>query len=223
MNRFCFILACFFLCISLSACQSVEGSAVPPEAGPKPQPAAIQTTAATEPTTEPATEAPTEPVLSYVEVFREGEASQIPVQIIHGTVGDYTVAMDPEYFTFCPQETVDLFWYESWEGSQAVAYSVSKYTDSTDPQAFIDSVVAQFGSQYHSYSVEQTAIASFDATAVYFNDYKEDPAYQMHVFLINCHGEYYRIEATFVFEMYEGLYAIMRALFDTFTPVSSGP
>lgn len=197
------------LLLSLCACQSGSGSSttVPSES------TAAETTAAT---TQPPE---TEPVLSYVEVFREGESSQIPVQIIHGTVGDYTIAMDPEYFTFHAQETVDLFLYEDWEGTQAVAYSVSDYADNVTAGEFIDSMAAQFGHLYDSYTAEQTTIGAYDATVVCFSDYKEDPAYQMHAYLVNCNGNYYLIEATFVFEMYEGLYAIMRALFDTFTPV----
>lgn len=222
MKRICSAVMIAVLLLSLAACQSRAGRGATVQAETTAASTALEpTVASTAPETTAATTQPpeTEPVLSYVEVFREGEISQIPVQIIRGTVGDYTIAMDPEYFTFSAHETVDLFLYEAWDGTQAVAYSVSDYIDDADPQEFIDSVVQQFGHLYGSHAAEQTTIGTFDATAVYFSNLKEDPAYQMHVFLVNCQGEYYLIEATFVFEMYEGLYAIMRALFDTFTPI----
>ena len=201
------------LLLSLCACQSGSGSSttVPSESTAAPTTAAETTAATTQPQE-------TEPALSYVEVFREGESSQVPVEIIRGTVGNYTIAMDPEYFTFHAQETVDLFLYEGWEGTQAVAYSVSDYADDVTAEEFIDSMTAQFGHLYDSYTADQTTIGAYDATVVCFSDYKEDPAYQMHAYLLNCDGNSYLIEATFVFEMYEGLYAIMRALFATFTP-----
>ncbi len=175
---------------------------------------------ATQPAVQPAeiTQA-TEPQQFYVEVFREGEASQIPVEIVRGTVGNYTIAMDPEYFTFYPQETVDLFSYDTWTDGPGVFYAVSDYQDDVDLQQYVAETTAQYAPLFDSCSTQEITLAGFPATAIYLENFLLDPDYQYHIYLVNCQGNYYLIEASFTMEMYEGLYAIMRACFDTMTPV----
>ena len=56
-----------------------------------------------------------------------------------------------------------------------------------------------------------------DALAVYLQNENSDPSYQMHFFVIECDGGSVIIETQFISEMYEGLYAIMRECFNTFT------
>ena len=213
------LLALLAVLILLTGCTA----SVQPAAQTQPTlPAADPTTeVTTEAATEPAETAmdtiTTQPPQEYVEVFREGESSLIPVQIVQGTVGSYTMAMDPEYFTFQPQEAVDLFAYAEWEG---VYYAVSAYQADAAAQEFIDSAMGQFSRDYADSYTESITIGGYPATAVYFSNCKDAPAYQKHLFLVDCDGTCYLIEASFVFEMSEGLYRIMRACFDTLTPVS---
>ena len=159
----------------------------------------------------------TEPVEAYVEVWREGEISRIPVEIIHGTVGDYTIAMDPEYFTFTAHETVDMFGYDSWPGEQPVYFAISRYESAYDPAQFAADMLDQFEADYASWDPDALTVGQYSATALYLNSSLDAPDYNRHIFLIDCGGERYLIETEFCLEMYEGLYPIMRALFDTFT------
>lgn len=175
-------------------------------------------TATTESTQPPVTTVPPVTLPDYVEVFREGEASNIPVETVRGTVGDYLIAIDPEYFVFTPHETVDMFSYEDWGGDMAVFFCISDYTGN-DPDGFTSDVIQQYGSSYQGIDLADTTIAGYPATAVYLRDHRENPAYQNHIFLIQCGSKNYILQAQFVAEMYEGLYAIMRALFDTFTTI----
>ena len=217
---FCLMLA--VLC--LAGCRPMhpiaETAPALTTAAPTTQPAETALPTETTPeTTQPMeTTTETEPVLRYVEVFREGEASQIPVEMVHGTVGSYAVAMDPEYFTFYPQETVDMFSYDAWEDGPGVFYAISDYQLQPDPQQFVTDTQDQFAPLFDSCSTEETTIAGYPATAVYLSDFIMDPAYQYHVFLVDCQGDYYLIEVSFVFEMYEGLYPIIRACLDTMAP-----
>lgn len=217
MKRLLFCVAAAAL--MLAGCQhstpeSTQAATVPPAPASITVPATeVPTTAA--PETEPPTTAATVP---YIEVFREGEGTQIPVEIVRGTVGSYTIAMDPEYFTFKPQETVDLFSYDAWEDSPGVFYAISDYRDDADLQKFLSDTVQQFSPLFGSCSTEETTVGGYPATAVYLSEFTMDTAYQYHIFLVNCDGNYYLIEASFVMEMHEGLYAIMRSCFDTLSP-----
>ena len=222
------ILAILFT-LGLSGCSqdipgALENEAYPPDATtdaavPAEEVPTTEAPATEPPAAEPPTTAPTEPSQAYVEVFREGEASQIPVEIVEGSVGPYTIAMDPEYFTFQPQETAELFSYDAWDDGPGVFYAISDYRDDADPAAFLQDALKQFAPLFASSSSEETSIGGYPATAIYLNDFELDPEYQYHLFLVNCQGNYYTIECSFTFEMYEGLYAIMRACFDTMAPV----
>ena len=129
--------------ISLVGCASTEGMRATGETG-----------GATYATT---TQSPTEESKAdFVEVMREGETQQIPVVFVDGKVGSYTIAMDPEYFTFLPRETVDLFSYEEWPGDGAIYYAISAYQGEYDADAFIAECRAQFESQYESCTTEST-------------------------------------------------------------------
>ncbi len=145
---------------------------------------------------------------AYIEVMREGEANIIPVEIAKGTVGKYTIAYDPEYFVFSSEESVDRFIYESWGDNPSVYYNVT--ICNTDAEAFISDKKASNGEPYYEF---ETLIGNYKAKAIYF----ESDNICLHYYVIDCENAAYVIEAQFVTEMYEGLYAIMQALFDTFT------
>lgn len=181
-------------------------------------PASALSSATAELTVPPETTLPAVTLPDHVEVFREGEVSQIPVETVMGTVGDYLIANDPEYFVFTAHETVDMFSHENWSGDMAVYFCISDYAKN-DTDEFISDIIRQYGSLYRAIDLEDTTIGGYPATAVYLRDYRENPAYQNHVFLIQCGDENYVLEAQFTAEMYEGLYAIMWALFDTFTSI----
>ena len=105
MKRFCSLMLAALLLAGCAPMHPIADTAPPQTTVPTTQ--AVETTAAT--TLPPETIQATEPQQYYVEVFREGEADQIPVEMVRGTVGNYTIAMDPEYFVFHPQQTLDLF------------------------------------------------------------------------------------------------------------------
>lgn len=178
----------------------------------------VQENPTMESTIPPETTEPPVTLPDYVTVFREGEASEIPVETVRGTVGDYLIAIDPEYFVFTSHETVDMFSYENWDDDMAVFFCISNYAKE-DPEEFISDVIQQHDQMYQGIDLGDTTIGGYPATAVYLRDYRENPAYQKHVFLIQCGSENYVLEAQFTHEMYEGLYAIMQALFDTFTAI----
>ena len=198
MKKMVCILLALFNVFSLVGCASTEGRG---------SAASAVTTAAT-------TEAPK---TGFVEVMREGERQQIPVVFVNGTVGSYTIAMDPEYFTFTAQETVDMFAYESWEGEQPVFFAISAYSNAYAPQQFIIDSLRQFEGLYNSYNTEAVTLGGYDATLIAFDGCIQQPEYCKHIYLVDCGDARFLIETEFTFEMYEGLYAIMRALFDTFT------
>ena len=137
---------------------------------------------------------------------------------INGTVGDYIIAMDPEYFTFSAHETVDMFAYNGWAGEIGVFFCISSY-DKDRASQFGADVTEQFGHQYQSIAFENTTLGRYDAKAAYLTGFYDDPIYNKHIFLIDSGEQMYLLEAQFVTEMYEGLYAIMRALFDSFTAI----
>ena len=157
---------------------------------------------------------------SYIEVSREGIVEQIPVEIIRGTTYDYTIAMDPEYFTFRTYEGVDTFSYEAWEGERAVYYTVYPIFDLT-PQQAADGLVHQNSDNYADCLTEKVTLGEYEAVAVYLERENAAPDYQLHFFLIECAEGCIVIETQFTMEMYEGLYAIMRQCFNTFTMVET--
>lgn len=201
------LVTIFALLVCLSSCQSTSNNL----GSNTTMPVTVTPTVTVPPTTVPQVTLP-----EFVEVSREGEVSQIPVVTVFGTVGDYCITMDPEYFTFSAHETVDMFAYDTWPGESPVFFCISAY-EKGDAQQFVADMESQFRHQYQSFDVEDTTIGAYDATAVYLQSFKDDPAYNKHIFLIHCGEDMYILETQFVTEMYEGLYAIMRALFDTFT------
>ena len=219
MRKLCSLL---LIALLLTGCATMEPT---PDTVPTLATEAPTVQATAPPTTQPATQPvettqATEPQQFYVEVFREGEADQIPVEIVRGTVGNYTIAMDPEYFTFYSQETVDLFSYDAWTDAPGVFYAVSDYRDDVDPQQYLADAIAQYAPLFNSYSTQEVTLAGFPATAIFLEGFLMDPSYQYHSYLVNCDGNYYLIEASFTMEMYEGLYAIMRACFETMMPIA---
>ena len=214
MKRFCSLCLIALLLAGCATVHPVADTAPPMTTAATTQPA--ETTAAT--TLPPETTQTTDPQQFYVEVFREGEADQIPVEMVQGTVGNYTIAMDPEYFVYYPQETVDLFSYDGWTDGPGVFYAVSDYQDDVDAAQFVADTTAQYAPLFASYSTEEITLAGFPATVICLESFLADPQYQYHIYLVNCQGNYYLIEASFTFEMYEGLYAIMRACFETMAP-----
>lgn len=220
MKKFCCLIAA--LALLLAACGSNDLPTAPPTAGETVEEStpAQTVTQPTEEETVPATETEPQIVMSSVEVWREGQASQIPVQIIPGTVGSYSIAMDPEYFTFTPQEAADLFAYEAWDGAQAVYYTVSLYEGSYDPARFEADILAQHERSYENWYSEETTLGQYPATLVCLQNQLDAPGYFRYVYLVDCGGSCYVIETEVYAEMFDGLYPIMRACFDTFTVIS---
>ncbi len=165
------------------------------------------------PVTQSTTVPTTAPAPQYLEVWQEGEVSQIPVQTVAGQCGKYTMAMDPAYFTLIPQADSDLFSYEDWGCEQPVYYLVIPYDSAYDPAAFVTQGVPD---GYSLTAVESITLAGYPTTAVSLTGTGENAGYCMHKFLLDCGEISYSIEARFSIEMYEGLYAIMRACFETF-------
>ena len=155
-----------------------------------------------------------EPVQQYIEVSREGMVDRIPVEIISGVAADYTIAMDPEYFSFRSDGEYDTFSYDEWEGDVNVYYTIYPYPDTT-PQELADGLVHMYGGDYADCMIEQAAVGMYDAKVVYLYDDLRGNGGQMRFYLIGTDYGCLVIEAQFVTEMYEGLYAIMRACFDT--------
>lgn len=169
--------------------------------------------AASAPDTAAATEAATVPAAQYVEVWREGEMSRIPVQIVSGQTGSYSIATDPEYFTFRPEDGSDLFLYEGWDTGLPVYYRISPYPAPYDPDIFIGQCTRESFSQS---GVQTLTLGGYPATLVTLTGSGDAAGYCLHRYLVDCGEIRYCIEAQFTQEMYEGLYAIMLALFETF-------
>ena len=151
----------------------------------------------------------------YVEVWREGEVSQIPVQTVTGKAGSYTMAMDPEFFTFYPLAETDLYSYDGWDPAQPVYYQIRPHAETYDVGKFVTESVP---SGYQLSHVQSITLAGFPACEVVLSGTGENQAYVIHKYLINCEDACYEIEARFSLEMYEGLFAIMYACFETFSP-----
>lgn len=202
VRRLSTVIAAIFLLLQLSGCLA----AFPNESVPT-----TDTIATTQPTI-----SPTVPVPQYIEVWREGEVSRIPVQTVTGKAGPYTIAMDPEFFTFLPQEGSDLFSYEAWGSDQPVYYRITPYSGAYDPAAFITQGVP---AGYQLTGAQAITLAGFPATAVSMTGLGENSSYVLHKYLIDCGDVRYCMEARFCFEMYEGLFPIIYACFETFTPM----
>lgn len=198
---FCAVLAAVFL---LGGCRAAF-----PNAG------LTDTTAPTGIPLPATTAAPTQPAPQFVEVWREGEVSQIPVVTVAGQAGNYTIAMDPAYFTFLPQNGSDLYSYEDWGSEQPVYYRIAPYSAPYDPDAFAARCTAE---GYTSAEVRTITLAGRPATAFTMYGTGENTGYCLHYYLIHCGSSCYTIEARFSMEMYEGLFAIMYACFETFSP-----
>jgi len=150
----------------------------------------------------------------YIEVSREGVVEKIPVETVRVVNFDTTIAMAPEYSTHSVCESVDTFSYDTWDGKADVYYSV--YADETHtPEELAGLLQQHYTDSYRSVLVENTRVGSYDAVAVYCDGNNIAPDYNMHYFIIPTDSGCIVIEAQFTFEMYEGLYKIMRALFDT--------
>ncbi len=164
--------------------------------------------------------AETESEQAYIEVVREGIADRIPVEIINGQVYNYTIAMDPAYFSHSCYEGIDSFTYSEWEGERSVYYCVYPCYDIT-PDALAEGITHQYSDSYTDCTTESVKTGEYDALAVYLGGDINAPDYNMHFFIIECDGGCIVIETQFCFEMYEGLYAIMRECFNTFTIVET--
>ena len=160
--------------------------------------------------------APQEDNGSYIEFSREGEVSRVPVEIVRGSFGNYSIATDPEYFTYTAGDGVDRFAYDAWNGELTVYYCVYMNNEFT-MQQLADGLMHQNSDSYENSMTEQIQLGDYAATALYFDGYSGYSDYCMHFYLIESNDGCFVIETQFTREMYEGLYAQMRALFDTFT------
>ena len=150
----------------------------------------------------------------YIDVSREGVVDRIPVETVRVINFDTTIAMDPEYFTYDVRDGIDTFTYNSWQGERQVYYSVY-LAEGSCPSDLCDALYRQYSDSYAARNVFAVKVGSYDATAVQFDGENACPAYQRHFTLIPVEDGCIVIEAQFDIEMYEGLYRIMCALFDT--------
>jgi len=208
-TRILSILLAFAMIASLAACGDSKPENDPPADNPP-------TVSSADP--QPADTPEDDPL--YIEVSREGEVEKIPVEKIKGVAANYTIAMDPEYFTFSSDGESDTFTYEDWGGSTNVYYSI--YLRDMTAQECARGIEFMYGDNYADCVTEQATIGLYDAVAVYLYDELRDKDAQMRFYMIDTEQGCLVIEAQFVFEMYEGLYAIMRACFDTLTITQSG-
>lgn len=152
----------------------------------------------------------------YIEVSREGMVEKIPVEMVKGKAADYTIAMDPEYFTFSSDGQYDTFTYEKWEGDTNVYYSVYPYQETT-AEELTNGLLLMYGDEYNSTSNNQVKLGKYDAAEVVFSNPTDGRDAEMYFYLIETDYGCLVIETQFVFEMYEGLFAIMRACFGEIT------
>lgn len=150
----------------------------------------------------------------YIEVSREGIVERIPVETVRVVNFDTTIAMDPEYFTYNVCDGVDTFTYDAWQGEREVYYSVYHIADSS-PNQICEELYDTYSEKYGFRNVAAVKVGGYDATTVQFDSENASPTYQRHFFIIPNTDGCIVIEAQFDFEMYEGLYRIMLALFDT--------
>ncbi|MBQ6796668.1 MAG: hypothetical protein IJP10_01510 [Clostridia bacterium] len=150
----------------------------------------------------------------YIEVTREGVTEKIPVETVRVVNFDTTIATYREYFTHSVCENVDTFSCDAWEGNADVYYSV--YEDESHTAEELAGLLQQYYTDsYRSVNSEKTRVGGYDAFAVYLDVNNNVPDYNMHYFIIPTDSGCIVIESQFSIEMYEGLYQIMRALFDT--------
>lgn len=150
----------------------------------------------------------------YITVSREGVAEQIPVENVCILNTGATIATAPEYFTHNVRDDVDFFTCEAWTGEREAYYSVY-YIGQSSPSDICEELYAAYGDKYATRNAFAVKVGPYDATAVYFDGEIASPAYQRHFFIVPAVAGCIVIEAQFDFEMYEGLYQIMLALFDT--------
>ncbi len=151
---------------------------------------------------------------SYIEVSREGVVEKIPVETLRVVNFDTTIATAPEYFSYSVFENIDTFTYDAWEDGTSVYYEI--YADNTHtPEQLADLLKKDYTDSYKSVMTESTRVGSYDAVAVYCDGNNIAPDYNTHYFIIQTNSGCIVIEAHFTNEMYEGLYKIMLALFDT--------
>ncbi len=212
MKRFLILLLGLIFALSATGCRPSSPAAPSEETEP------VQTTASSDPATEPPTEAPTEPAPTepeqlYIEFSREGQVDRVPVTVVHGTVGNYTIAYDPERFT----PDGDTFHDHVWGDLQPhVYYAVSFFPDMT-AQELADGLALQYAGDFATSETDTAQIGQYDAIGLYFS--KDDTLMtQQHFFAIDApSGGAYLLETQFILEMYEGLYPQIRAAMDTFT------
>ncbi len=151
---------------------------------------------------------------SYIEVSREGVVEKIPVETLRVVNFDTTIATAPEYFSYSVFENIDTFTYDAWEDGTSVYYDI--YADNTHtPEQLADLLQRDYTDSYKSVMTENTRVGSYDAVAVYCDGNNIAPDYNTHYFIIPTNSGCIVIEAHFTNEMYEGLYQIMLALFNT--------
>jgi|GEM_PF-666791 len=160
------------------------------------------------------TDAESELEQGFIEVSREGVVEKIPVETVRVVNFDTTIAMASEYFTYSVCENVDTFSCDAWEGGTSVYYSIYA-NDTHTAEEFAGLLQQYYTDSYRFVLVENTRVGSYDAVAVYLDGNNIAPDYNMHYFLIPTDSGCIVIEAQFTFEMYEGLYKVMRASFDT--------
>ena len=151
---------------------------------------------------------------SYIEFSREGVVDKIPVETVSLVNSCATIAMAPEYFSHNIYEGIDTFTYDAWAGERKVYYSVYPIAQSS-PNQICEELMKSHADNYASSNVFAVKVGSYDATTVQFDSETDSPSNQLHFFIIPTDGGCIVIEAQFDFEMYEGLYRIMLALFDT--------
>ena len=150
----------------------------------------------------------------FIEVSREGVVDKIPVETVRVVNFDTTIATAPEYFTHSVCENVETFSCDAWEDGTSVYYSI--YADNAHTPEEFAGLLQQYNvDSYRSVMIENTRVGSYDAVAVYCDGNNIVPDYNMHYFMIPTDDGCIVIEAQFNNEMYEGLYKIMLALFDT--------
>ena len=150
----------------------------------------------------------------YIEISREGIVEQLPVETVHICSFDATMAMAPAFFTHTVREGIDTFTYTGWTGEREVYYSVYHVSDSS-PNQICEKLFTAYGEKYAGKNVFAVKVGDHDATTVQFESESASPSYQRHFFIIPTDGGSLVIEAQFDFEMYEGLFRIMLALFET--------
>lgn len=150
----------------------------------------------------------------YIEVSREGVVDKIPVETVRVVNFDTTIATAPEYFTYSVCDGVDTFSCDAWENGTSVYYSVY-INNAFTPEKLADILQQHYTDSYRTVMTENTRVGSYDAIAVYCDGNNLIPDYNMHYFIIPTDDYCVVIEAQFTIEMYEGLYKVMLALFDT--------